>query len=303
MQLLQAHQGHAHLGRGPGVLLSTLVALSLMAATTIAQQMPRLPGVGKQPNFHPLIPGELPPGMTSSVRLLRGGCVCGYFQPVQITSDATLAVSVASEGTFTSPTPSPALLGLLVGPVYRLRVTNIPGYEERAVYPTIEMVDRLYPPAGAEKRFPVPIELTTEDLLLAVQGHFITRVVYLEDPHKALPTQGDAQHPSWFDAGPGAHPLVEAQELGRPMAIVRLGGRVPDIRNGPDTAFLNGCPALKVYFGPQAIEPSEPTIAPTSNEVAVPSAPESVTPEISGRISVTARPIPTHGTPNDGAQR
>jgi hypothetical protein len=53
---------------------------------------------------------------------------------------------------------------------------------------------------------------------------------------------GDAEHPNWYDAGPGADPVSEAKQFGRPIAILRMGGIVPDDRLGPDMQFLNGCP-------------------------------------------------------------
>jgi hypothetical protein len=266
-----------------------LAVVAVLADVTVAQQMTPPAGAGKQPHFHPLIPDSLPPGMTSAVRLMQGGCAAGYLQHVQIISEEPITVSVASEGRFTEPMASPTLLAMLIGPVYRLRITGIPGYEDRAVYPTIELVDRLYPPAGAEKKFPIPIELTADDLRLAAQGHFITRVVYLEDPEKALPGLSDPAHPSWFDAGPGAHPLVEAQGLGRPMAIVRLGGRIPDERNGPDMVFLNGCPPLKIYFAADAMPSSMPDAAvPIPTEQ--PSDAEPMAPEVNASPTEEAPP-------------
>jgi hypothetical protein len=229
-------------------LRSVLVAAILggfVISGTLRAQQPN--AATRQPGYHPLIPASLPLGATSSVRLLRGGCISGYFQPVQFTGEEGLGISVATLGAFADPLPTETRFGLLIGPVYRFRITNIPGYEGREVFPTVELVDRLYPPAGGEMRFPVPIELTSEDLRLALEGHFITRVVYLEDPNRALPTAADPKHPSWFDAGPGVHPLVEVERVGRPIAILRMGGRLPDDRNGPDLAFLNGCPPLKIF--------------------------------------------------------
>ena len=77
---------------------------------------------------------------------------------------------------------SEALLGMQIGYVYRLQVTNIPNNDGVDIYPTIELVDRLYPPPGLALRFPIPIELTQEELQLAADGAFVTRVIYVEDP-------------------------------------------------------------------------------------------------------------------------
>jgi hypothetical protein len=222
------------------------LAASLVAgaAVPVAAQSPLSQATAKQ---HLLLPDGLPPGSAGQARLVRGGPLAGWFQPVQFLGPDGLGVSVAIDGSFSEPLPSPLTVGLLVGPVYRFRVTDIPGSEGREVFPTVELVDRLYPPAGAEARFPIPLELTAEDLRLALAGHFVTRVVYLEDPNRAVPAASDPNHPGWYDAGPGANPLVEADRLGRPVAIVRLGGRLPVDRLGPDQHFLAGCPPLKIF--------------------------------------------------------
>ena len=128
-------------------------------------------------------------------------------------------------------------MGLLIGAVYRLRVTHIRLAEGLEVYPTIEVVDRLYAPPGQERRFAIPVDLTDEDLRLALDGKFVTRVIYLEDPRTALPVRVPASGQNWFDIVPGQDPLAVADGLGRPVAILRLGGRVPD--QGPDPAFFS----------------------------------------------------------------
>jgi hypothetical protein len=117
-----------------------------------------------------------------------------------------------------------------IGPVYRLQVSQIPNNPGIEVYPTIELIDRLYPPPGLALRYPIPVELTLDELELAARGAFVTRVIYVEDPQQAMPV---AQHAGgeqpWVEASPGADPLVEADERGRPVAILRLGGRVPSV--------------------------------------------------------------------------
>jgi len=91
------------------------------------------------------------------------------------------------------------------------------------------------------------IELTREDLQFALDGKFVTRVIYLEDPRAALPLQQDPRGEQWFEVGPGRDPLAEADLLGRPVAILRMGARLPDNNTGPDMQFLYGCPPLVRY--------------------------------------------------------
>lgn len=183
-----------------------------------------------------------PPGHVGRSALARGGPLLGYFQPVQIILPEGAKVSLAAHGRFTDPASAPLKAGLLIGQVYRLRISEIPGYPGEELFPTIELVDRLYPPPGLRWKFAIPIEITQADLDAAFAGRFVTRVVYLEDPENALPVQGDPLHPAWWDAAPHENPLELADRLGRPMAIVRLGGRVPSPDLESDPAFLAGCP-------------------------------------------------------------
>lgn len=205
---------------------------------------------GQQPPVHFWHPAGLPPGAIGSQQLARGGPLPGFFQPVEIRVPAKVQISLAEGGRFQEPAAGPVRVGLLVGQVYRLAVINLPYQPGVAVYPTIEIVDRLYAPRGMETRFPVQIELTREDLELAAQGKFVTRVVYVEDPQAALPALGTGDQ-SWFDVAPGMDPLAVADTLGRPIAIVRMGGRVPD-GGEADMGFLFGCPPLKPLPGPTA---------------------------------------------------
>ena len=175
------------------------------------------------------------------------------------------AISLAVNDQFTEPMPAPVKAGMLIGAVYRLRVIRIPQHEGLEVFPTIEVIDRLYPPRGQELRFPVPVELTQEDLELASHGSFVTRVIYLENPHEAIPGQSDPVHQNWFDAPPQDDPLSVASGMGRPMVILRIGSRTPDDSQQPDSQFLYHSPPLLLLAAsphPPAVRPAEPVPAP-----------------------------------------
>jgi hypothetical protein len=112
--------------------------------------------------------------------------------------------------------------------VYRLQVGDIPNTEGLELYPTIEMVDRTYPPARLRLRYPVSIDLTQEELELASRGAFVTRIIYIEEPNQAMPiARKTSDELPWMEAPKGEDPLVTADRLGRPVAILRIGGRVP----------------------------------------------------------------------------
>ena len=199
--------------------------------------------LAQQPDVHYEHRGVMPPGAIGSRQLQRGGPLPGFFQPVEIKAPAGALVSMASGDRFGLRQPSPRRVGLLIGSVYRLRVTNITtpeGTEGLEVFPTIEVIDRLYAPPGQECRFAIPVEISTEDLKLALAGKFVTRVIYLEDPHNAAPVREIDHSQNWFEVAVGQDPLAAADRLGRPVAILRLGGRVPDA--GPDAGFFFGSP-------------------------------------------------------------
>jgi hypothetical protein len=134
------------------------------------------------------------------------------------------------------------------------------------VFPTIELIDRLYPPAGQECRFPIPIDITEDDLKLAASGKFVTRVIYVEDPQKAYPAAENLQTQAWFEASSGEDPLAVADGMGRPVAILRLGARQPIQGHESDPAFFFGSPCFAAL--PSNLSPAQPAVeAPTTNEL------------------------------------
>ncbi len=210
------------------------------------------------PDVHYLHQGTMPPGAIGSLQLARGGPLRGYFQPVEVRAPSGVSISLAEEGTFGEANPAPLKVGLLIGQVYRVRVTGIPLRSGREVFPSIEIIDRLYPPRGQERRFPIVVQLTVEDLRLALDGKFVTRVIYLEDPRRALPIAEGPDGQTWFEAPRGADPLAVADRLGRPMAILRMGARLPDYTTGPDMGFLFGCPPVEKYEPDVKVLPRPP---------------------------------------------
>lgn len=182
------------------------------------------------------------PGVVGAGRLVRGGPVLGFFQPVEVAGPEKLEVALAQAGQFLQPLPAPVKVGMLVGSVYRLRVTNIPLRPGEELYPTIEVLDRLYSPRGREHRFPIPIVLEQEDLWRALDGGMVTRVIYLEDSQAASPTADLPGEQRVTDVVATDNALQVADQLGRPMAILRIGSRVPADLQGDLSGFLYNSP-------------------------------------------------------------
>ncbi|NOY29227.1 MAG: hypothetical protein GXP28_03335 [Planctomycetes bacterium] len=217
------------------VFMAALLGL-LLCAPARAEDQP----------VHWLHAGAMPPGAIGRQRLMRGGPLSGFCQPIAIRAPQGTRIAPAAGSTFLPGQKDQLQVGLTIGPVYRFRITEIPDHPGLEVFPTVELVDRLYPPQGQQLRFPIPIELTHEELVSAAEGRFITRVIYLEDPGLAPAIARENQEQPWIEARPGEDPLLVADHLGRPMAILRLGGRVPE-NHQPSDAFLYGSPPVQVY--------------------------------------------------------
>jgi hypothetical protein len=220
----------------------------------------------QEPGVHYYHQGVMPPGAIGSLQLQRGGPLPGFFQPVEIKAPQGALISLVENGGFGLPESAPIKVGLLIGQVYRMRVMNVALHEGLEVFPTIEVIDRLYPPPDQMWRFPIEIQLTHEDLVLAIEGKFVTRVIYLEDPQLALPVAKDPNAQEWFDVAPGRDPLAQADQLGRPVAILRLGARLPDRNLGADSSFFYGSPPLVRHLAnalelPQHVEADAHTAA------------------------------------------
>ena len=225
--------------RVEGKLLWAVLVWLVCGAAVLAQDRP----------VHWLHAGAMPPGAIGRQRLMRGGPLSGFCQPVEIRAPLGARIAPAAGSNFLEGRVGPLLVGLSVGPVYRFRVTDIPEFPGVEVFPTVELVDRLYPPPGQRLRFPVPIELAREELIAASEGSFITRVIYLEDPDLAPAIARDGLQQPWVETRPGDDPLEMANHLGRPMAILRMGGRVPN-QNQPEAAFLYNSPLPAIYNKP-----------------------------------------------------
>src|SRR5438132_741491 len=196
---------------------------------------------------------DLPPGVIGQRQLQRGGPLPGYFQPVEVTAPAGTLVSVVADGSFTEPRPRKLLAGMLIGQVYRLKVANIPNHEGEEVFPTIEVIDRLYPPPGQAARFPIPIELTAEELMFALDGRYVLRVIYLEDVATAPPVREEIGQQRFIEIAPGRDAMQAADRLGRPMAILRGGSRVP-LPAEDQSRFLYKQPPVVVFDPPPVID-------------------------------------------------
>lgn len=170
-----------------------------------------------------------------------------YFQPVRIIAPEGVMIAPAVEGNFLAPMPAPQIFAFRVGDAYRFKVTNIPLRPGVELFPTLEIIDRTHPPMGEELRHAVLVELAKEDLYTAIQGKYVTRVIYIEDPNTAMPVaQTNLHGQGFFDVPAEANAYEVAKTLGRPIAILRIGARMPEV-DEIDMDFLFQCPPFLHY--------------------------------------------------------
>jgi len=211
--------------------------ICLFASVASAQQTRNTEG------RHYIYDQFVPPGVAGQMNVLAGKV--RPYHPQQV------RVSLPCEGTVTffAGTPNrpldivaPAQVAAMVGPMYRIKLSNLVNFPHNDFYPSIELIDELHPPPGQAERFPIDIEFLQEELEWAARGRLVTKVVYLEQPDR-VPTRNLQDAPRVTDVAQGENAVGHADLLGRPIAIVRLGGRLPDTHM-PDPQFWGPLPPV-----------------------------------------------------------
>lgn len=233
------------------LMLVLVLASSLLSTDRANAQV--VPPYGQ---FQPLNQ-NLTPGTAGHWAALAGKGGSHWSQPLKITLDGGGDVTVYHSRPIRETThKSPAQLGVRVGHLYRLKVSNMPDLPGIEIYPTIEIIDRLHPPAGKKHDFPIPVYIDRDDIDSAISGNLVTRVVYIEQPQLAAPFALDSST-RVRTLLPAQNVLAQADRYGRPAVIVRVGGRLPAV-HGESAAFYG-------TGGP--ITASRPTVQPAAQPV------------------------------------
>jgi hypothetical protein len=143
-------------------------------------------------------------------------------QPFQLEGPEGVEVAIETAEGWSRPAPLPLRMGLVVGAIYRLHVTGIPGRPGEELFPTVRILARLATPPGTAWRFPVEVSFDEDDLEEAASGGMVRRIIY---------SSRDCVDPSGpedsFDVRPGEDALEVASGLGDPLAELRIGNRLP----------------------------------------------------------------------------
>ncbi|TWU54548.1 hypothetical protein Poly51_32670 [Rubripirellula tenax] len=201
---------------------------------------------------HRLLSSDLPPGYVGAARQNVSRMCPGYLQPVAFIGPEGTQFSLAQSGAFLEPSEN-LQAGLLIGGVYRFQVSRIPGREGAELFPTVELIDRTFPPPGLATRHPIQIQLDEDDLIAALNGQMVTRVIYLEDPQTATPLEQTRLNSRPIDISEFQDALEVADRFGKPLAIVRIGSLAPPRQPELLTQFFFGYPIWAPIYAPETV--------------------------------------------------
>lgn len=241
------------------ICLPPMMTSSPLVAQTGGQFRPYMP------NSRNLIRGDMPPGVAADLTRLSNPKLEGHVQPVRVVSPIGARLEVNSNQGYVTTNSSRVSVGLQVGPVYRFKVTNIPRHYGKELYPSVEVLGKLNPPQGLENEFPIQVVIAQEDLEEALQGRLVTKVVYLENPELSLPHRHQEDKQPYLNIGAAQDPLKVARTMGRPMAILRIGSRIPMPSdqgqefgfNAPSPSILPDPQGSNMRLGADSISPVE----------------------------------------------
>ena len=221
-----------------------------------------------QPRNHEFTRADMAPGVVADIARMSNPRLEGHVQPVRVLVPNGARVGVRMSNGYVETNGSKASVGLMVGPVYRFKVTNIFNRPGRELYPSVEILNRLNPPKGLENDFPIEVVISQSDLEEALEDRMVTKVIYLENPDTALPHRHLPDKQPYFDIGGSEDPLRVAEGLGRPMAILRIGSRVPMPSDfGEQFGFNAPGPKLLPSPRPLSSEAQRATIEPAISSV------------------------------------
>ncbi len=193
---------------------------------------------------HRLVSVDTIPGTVAFQALVSHPDWVAHMQPIKIIAPDGAVVSVWDQGIFQPVDYANPTVGMGIGPVFRFRLSRVPRMLDREFFPSIEVINRLYPPDGLAIRFPVNVVITEDDLNQVAQGNLVTKIIYLENPETALPYRQLAGDQQFFDVQDIEDPLRAAEKLGRAMAILRIGTRVPAANEFDEGFYFQGWPAV-----------------------------------------------------------
>jgi len=189
------------------------------------------------------------PGNVAFTSLLANPQWVGRVQPVKLLLPEKTIVSTW-QGSWVDCEYADPTVATSIGPVYQVRIKGEFRTRTFDLFPTLEMVSCLNPPAELQLRFPVLVAISEDDIEQALAGRLVTKVIYVENPETALPYRQLCNgHQAFFDVTDLEDPIKTASRLGRPIAILRLGTRQP---SDEEMSYSSATAIPLTVFPPQA---------------------------------------------------
>jgi hypothetical protein len=166
------------------------------------------------------------------------------------------------ERTYGSQIVVPARYNFNQGYIYRLKLTNIPGRQDIALYPTVEVAPTTPATDAYLAHNAIPVQFTAEDFDQVVDGgNFVTKVIYLPDPKYQEVAVSGVETLVSTRLEPGVDPILEADKRGTILLIVRLGAidlEMPSatfgVPVGPVDGAVPAAPAAPAATAPPVTE-------------------------------------------------
>ena len=137
-----------------------------------------------------------------------------------------VAWDVSMPGQFDSaPLVCPGRYNFPQGAIYRLKLTNIPGYDGIELYPTLEVGPGMPRTQAFLAHNGIPVEFTPSDFEQVLAGNFVTKVIYLPDPEYQELALAGVETLVSTRLDPGVDPIVEADRKGAILGVIRLGNK------------------------------------------------------------------------------
>jgi uncharacterized repeat protein (TIGR01451 family) len=189
------------------------------------------------------------PGNVAFTSLLANPQWVGRVQPVKLMLPEKTIVSTW-QGSWVDCEYADPTVATSIGPIYQVRIKGEFRTRSFDLFPTLEMVSCLNPPAELQLRFPVLVAISEDDIEQALAGRLVTKVIYVENPETALPYRQLCNgQQAFFDVTDLEDPIKTASRLGRPIAILRLGTRQP---SDEEMSYSSATAIPLTVFPPQA---------------------------------------------------
>lgn len=191
------------------------------------------------PYYRP-IRQNIAPGVAGKWAATADQTLAGVCQEIKVDLPGGGLVTFYQSEAEVATMTSPAQAAFQVGPLYRVKLHGMEEFPGAELFPTIELVSRLHPPPGKAHLYPVPISLTTDEIQLALSGRMVTKIIYLEQPDLASPLTQDGL--PTLRVARERDAMHAADDMGRPVAIIRLGGRQAPLPGTDPKFYGSGAP-------------------------------------------------------------